>query len=53
MLAAICRAGWGDNAVCQNEGNLNNLLGLPLTLLMLRPHHRVAVLEAGMDAPEN
>ena len=51
MLAAICRAGWGDNAVCQNEGNLNNLLGLPLTLLMLRPHHRVAVLEAGMDAP--
>ena len=50
MLAAICRAGWGDDAVCQNEGNLNNLLGLPLTLLRLRCHHRVAVLEAGMDA---
>ena len=51
MLAAICRFAWAEDAVCQNTGNRNNLLGLPLTLLTLRKHHRVAVLEVGMEAP--
>jgi len=32
------------------EGNFNNHLGVPLTLLRLRPAHRFAVIEMGMSA---
>ena len=32
----------------KSEGNANNEIGLPLTLLRLGPHHRAAVLEMGM-----
>jgi len=34
--------------VLKNEGNLNNEIGVPLTLLNLRPEHEVAVIEMGM-----
>jgi UDP-N-acetylmuramoyl-tripeptide--D-alanyl-D-alanine ligase len=36
--------------VLRNTGNYNNEIGLPLTLLELRPRHAVAVLEMGMYA---
>jgi UDP-N-acetylmuramoyl-tripeptide--D-alanyl-D-alanine ligase len=32
----------------RNEGNQNNEIGLPLTVLRLRPEHQAAVLEMGM-----
>lgn len=50
MLAAILRAWLGDAALA-TEGNFNNDIGLPLTLLRLRPAHRAAVVELGMNHP--
>jgi len=36
-------------SVLATSGNLNNEIGLPLTLLKLRPEHQWAVLELGMN----
>jgi UDP-N-acetylmuramoyl-tripeptide--D-alanyl-D-alanine ligase len=36
--------------VLVSAGNLNNLVGVPLTLFQLRPGHETAVLELGMNA---
>ena len=33
----------------RNQGNFNNLIGLPVTLLLLEEKHRFAVLEMGMN----
>jgi UDP-N-acetylmuramoyl-tripeptide--D-alanyl-D-alanine ligase len=35
----------------KTEGNLNNEIGVPLTLLRLSPQHRSAVIEMGMNHP--
>ncbi|MDX9945026.1 MAG: UDP-N-acetylmuramoyl-tripeptide--D-alanyl-D-alanine ligase, partial [Azonexus sp.] len=50
MIASILGAAFGD-AVLATQGNLNNDIGLPLTLLGMRPEHRAAVIEMGMNHP--
>ena len=51
MVAAILAAfdPAGAQAVWATPGNFNNEIGLPLTLLALRPEHRWAVIEMGMN----
>ncbi len=56
MIAAILEEATLDGqslrgSVLKTEGNFNNLVGLPLTLLGLRPQHRVAVVELGTNHP--
>ena len=50
MIAAILRA-WLGEAAHATAGNLNNHIGVPLTLLALRPGHCGAVVELGMNHP--
>ncbi len=50
MIAAILQAQFGD-AVLATRGNLNNDIGLPLTLLRLDETHKAAVIEMGMNHP--
>jgi UDP-N-acetylmuramoyl-tripeptide--D-alanyl-D-alanine ligase len=50
MIASILRAAFGDAAL-STQGNLNNHIGVPLTLLRLHERHRAAVIELGMNHP--
>jgi UDP-N-acetylmuramoyl-tripeptide--D-alanyl-D-alanine ligase len=50
LCAGIMRMQWAGAAgpaVLATTGNLNNEIGVPLTLLRLRPEHRIAVIEMG------
>lgn len=57
MCAAVFAEQFPDAAdvargrVLKTEGNFNNLIGLPLSLLPIMPRHRAVILEMGMNAP--
>jgi len=50
MIASILYAYKGDAALA-TQGNLNNDIGVPQTVLRLRAAHQIAVMEMGMNHP--
>jgi UDP-N-acetylmuramoyl-tripeptide--D-alanyl-D-alanine ligase len=51
MIAAILAAAFGEDGRLATRGNLNNEIGVPLTLMRLLPGHKAAVIELGMNHP--
>ncbi|MBS4038315.1 MAG: UDP-N-acetylmuramoyl-tripeptide--D-alanyl-D-alanine ligase [Hydrogenophaga sp.] len=53
MVASILRAAVGGDGsqAHATQGNFNNDIGVPLTLLRLRARHRLSVVELGMNHP--
>jgi UDP-N-acetylmuramoyl-tripeptide--D-alanyl-D-alanine ligase len=51
MTSAILRAQFGGDNVLATAGNLNNEIGLPLTVLRMRAMHAAAAIEIGMNHP--
>jgi UDP-N-acetylmuramoyl-tripeptide--D-alanyl-D-alanine ligase len=51
MLASILANAMPDGASLATRGNLNNDIGVPMTLLRLRAQHHSAVVELGMNHP--
>ncbi|AZN37670.1 UDP-N-acetylmuramoyl-tripeptide--D-alanyl-D-alanine ligase [Iodobacter ciconiae] len=49
MISAVLSQHSGKEAVHATRGNLNNHIGLPLTLLAARTQHRYVVAEMGMN----
>ena len=50
MIASILKAAFGET-VLATEGNFNNDIGMPLTLLKLNSSHCAAIVEMGMNHP--
>ena len=51
MIASILSQAYGAEQVLSTRGNLNNEIGVPLTLFRLGAQHRAAVIEMGMNHP--
>ncbi len=50
MIASIFKVAFAD-AVLATQGNFNNDIGMPLTLLQLNAGHHAAIIEMGMNHP--
>lgn len=51
MISSILSVAFGVECRLATSGNLNNEIGVPLTILGLNPSHRAAVIEMGMNHP--
>ncbi|MFZ6655472.1 UDP-N-acetylmuramoyl-tripeptide--D-alanyl-D-alanine ligase [Undibacterium sp. TJN19] len=51
MIASILAAAYGADGKLSTSGNLNNEIGVPLTILQLHEGHKAAVIEMGMNHP--
>ena len=49
MLKAIFERAYGKEHVLATEGNLNNQVGVPITLFRLESHHKLCVVEMGTN----
>ena len=49
MICSIFKEHFGERFVHATHGNFNNDIGLPLTLLNIRQHHKVSIVEIGMN----
>lgn len=50
LTSAVMKAKYGDDVI-NTEGNLNNHIGVPLTLLRIKTHHKYAIVEMGANHP--
>ncbi|MGH8808512.1 MAG: UDP-N-acetylmuramoyl-tripeptide--D-alanyl-D-alanine ligase [Noviherbaspirillum sp.] len=51
MIASILAAAFGDEQTLATRGNLNNDIGVPLTVFRLNAWYKAAVIELGMNHP--
>lgn len=51
MIASILAAAFGPDNTLATRGNLNNEIGVPLTVFRLNASHKAAVVELGMNHP--
>ena len=51
MISSILAAAFGEDRRLATQGNLNNEIGVPLTLFRLGAQHKAAVIELGMNHP--
>jgi UDP-N-acetylmuramoyl-tripeptide--D-alanyl-D-alanine ligase len=51
MIASILLAQYGSEHMISTKGNLNNEIGVPLTVFRLNAEHQAAVFELGMNHP--
>jgi len=51
MISSILAAAFGEEQRLATQGNLNNEIGVPLTLMRLSGQHNAAVVELGMNHP--
>ncbi|HEY5798710.1 MAG TPA: UDP-N-acetylmuramoyl-tripeptide--D-alanyl-D-alanine ligase, partial [Burkholderiaceae bacterium] len=51
MVASILAAAYGPEQIVATRGNLNNEIGVPLSVFRLEQSHRAAVFELGMNHP--
>lgn len=50
LTSAVMKAKYGDDVI-NTEGNLNNHIGVPLTLLRIKSNHKYAIVEMGANHP--
>lgn len=48
LIAAVLKEKFN---ILYTQGNLNNHIGVPLTLLQIRPEHQIAIIEMGANHP--